>query len=106
MRGIAESGAETAERLENIDNAISDMMKMQPNVFKSHEQKLFDELQKLRQKLSEQLDYWKERGFTDTRYMRRDEKKEQKPFEKPQDPFFMFNNTKSKEDKPKTLVRK
>ena len=99
---IAESGAETAERLENIDNAISDMMKMQPNVFKSHEQKLFDELQKLRQKLSEQLDYWKERGFTDTRYMRRDETKEQKPFEKPQDPFFMFNNTKSEGDKSKT----
>ena len=99
---IAESGAETAERLENIDKAISDMMKMQPNVFKSHEQKLFDELQKLREKLAEQLDYWKERGFTDTRYMRRDESKEQKPFEKPQDPFFMFNNTKSEEDKPKT----
>ena len=99
---IAESGAETAERLENIDNAISDMMKMQPSVFKSHEQKLFDELQKLREKLSEQLEYWKERGFTDTRYMRRDENKEQKPFEKPQDPFFMFNHTKSEEDKPKT----
>ena len=99
---IAESGAETAERLENIDKAISDMMKMQPNVFKSHEQKLFDELQKLREKLAEQLDYWKERGFTDTRYMRRDESKEQKPFEKPKDPFFMFNNTKSEEEKPKT----
>ena len=90
---IAESGAETADRLENIDKAIQDMqirIDANPKAFETHEVKLFNQLQKLHQKLSEQLQYWKDRGYVDTSYLKVDKKE---TFEKPQDPFFIFNNT-------------
>ena len=99
---IAETGAETAERLEKIDSAIKDMqivIDANPKAFETHEVKLFNELRKLQQQLSEQLQYWKDRGFVDTSYLR-----QEKTFEKPADPFFLLNN-KSDQQKEEERVR-
>ena len=89
---IAESGEETAERLINIDKAIETMLDKSPKMFTKAEDRLFNELQDLKKTLVDQLNYWKDRGYVDISYLKRE--KTEKPFEKPQDPFMFYNKAK------------
>ena len=77
---IAESGAEAADKLDEINQAITSIESLSPKILYSLEENILKELRYLRDVAKDQLSYFRTEGYVDTRYLRR-EKEEAKPIE-------------------------
>jgi len=75
---IAESGAEAADKLDEINQAISSLESLSPKILYTLEENILQELRNLRSTASDQLKYFRSEGYVDTRYLRKEKEEPKK----------------------------